>query len=137
MIPTLKKHQRILIAPLHWGFGHATRCIPIIDHLISSGKDVAIAGDSASFAMLQRRYPNLTSFELPSYNVRYGSSMTLSMLLQGLKLMVTYRKELKEVDRIVKDWQPNVIISDNRFGVRHKDSHNIYLTHQLNIQHKK
>ena len=115
MIPTLKKHQRILIAPLHWGLGHATRCIPIIDHLISSGKDVALAGDSASFAILQRRYPNLPSFELPAYNVRYSRSMTLGILLQGPKLMATYRKELKEVDRIVNDWQPDVIISDNRF----------------------
>jgi len=137
MITTLKQHQRILIAPLHWGFGHATRCIPIIDHLISLEKDVAIAGDNTSFAMLKRRYPNLTSFELPSYKVRYGYSLTLSMFLQGPRLIATYRKELKEVDRIVKEWQPDVIISDNRFGVRHKDTHNIYLTHQLNIQHRK
>ena len=137
MITTLKQYQRILIAPLHWGFGHATRCIPIIDYLISLEKDVAIAGDNASFAMLKRRYPNLTSFELPSYKVRYGYSLTLSMFLQGPRLIATYRKELKEVDRIVKEWQPDVIISDNRFGVRHKDTHNIYLTHHLNIQHKK
>lgn len=136
MIPILEKRQRILIAPLHWGLGHATRCIPIIDHLIVLGKNVAIAGDSSSFAMVQRRYPNLPSFELPSYDVRYSSSMTLSMILQGPRLMATYLQELKEIDRIVEDWQPDAIISDNRFGVRHKDTHNIYLTHQLNIQHK-
>ena len=136
MIPTLNTYTRILIAPLHWGLGHATRCMPIIDHLLSLGKEVAIAGDSSSFAMLQRRYPHLASYRLPSYNVRYSSSMTLSMLLQGPKLMATYRKEIKATDNIVKEWQPEVIISDNRFGVRHKATHNIYLTHQLNIQHK-
>ena len=135
MIPALHKYNRFLIAPLHWGLGHATRCIPIIDNLLSLGKEVAIAGDSSSFEMLQRRYPNLESYELPAYNVRYGSSMSLSMLLQGPKLMITYRKEIKATQNIVVEWKPDVIISDNRFGVRHKKTHNIYLTHQLNIQH--
>lgn len=136
MISTLDRHQRILIAPLHWGLGHATRCIPIIDHLITLGKDVAIAGDSSSFELLKRRYPDLHSFELPSYNIRYGRSMTLSMLLQGPKLIKTYRQELKATDKIVSQWQPDVIISDNRFGVRHISTHNIYICHQLNILHQ-
>ena len=136
MIPRLEKYNRILIAPLHWGLGHATRCIPIIDHLLSIGKDLAIAGDSSSFAMLQRQYPNLPSFELPSYNISYRNNMTLGMILQGPKLMATYRKEIKATERIVKEWQPDVIISDNRFGIINNNTHNIYLTHQLNIQHK-
>lgn len=136
MIPSLHTYNRILIAPLHWGLGHATRCIPIIDYLLSLGKEIAIAGDSSSFAMLQRRYPNLPSFELPAYNVRYGNSMSLSMLLQGPKLMITYSKEIKATKSIVEEWKPEVIISDNRFGLRSEKTHNIYLTHQLNIQHK-
>lgn len=136
MIPTLEKYQRILVAPLHWGLGHATRCIPIIDHLLSIGKEVAFAGDSSSFQLLKRRYQNLPAFELPAYNVSYSGNMALSMLMQGPKFMVTYRKELKATQDIVKMWQPDVIISDNRFGVRNKNTHNIYLTHQLNIQHK-
>ncbi len=129
------QHQRILIAPLHWGLGHATRCIPIIDHLLSLQNEVAIAGDSSSFELLKSRYPNLTAFELPSYNVSYKNSMIISMLLQGPKFMATYRKEIKATKAIVSEWKPDVIISDNRFGVRSTDTHNIYLTHQLNIQH--
>ncbi|MEL6987299.1 MAG: glycosyltransferase, partial [Bacteroidota bacterium] len=27
--------KKILIAPLNWGLGHATRCIPIIKYLLS------------------------------------------------------------------------------------------------------
>lgn len=136
MLPTLEKYNRILIAPLHWGLGHATRCIPIIDHLLALGKEIAIAGDSSSFEMLKRQYPTLQSIELPSYNVRYSTSMTMNMLLQGPKLMATYRQEKKVIDLTVKEWQPDCIISDNRFGVRNEHTHNIYLTHQLNIQHK-
>ena len=136
MIPSLKEYQRILIAPLHWGLGHATRCIPIIDHLVALDKDIAIAGDSSSFELLKRRYPNLPAFELPSYKVSYSDNMALSMFLQGPKFMMTYRKEILATEEIVKQWKPDAIISDNRFGVKNKNTHNIYLTHQLNIQHK-
>jgi len=135
LIPTLPKYNRILIAPLHWGLGHATRCIPIIDHFISLGKEIAIGGDSQSFELLKRKYPDLTAFKLPAYNIRYSGNMTVSMFLQGPKLLRTYRKEKEEAKNIVKEWKPDVIISDNRFGVRSNNTHNVYLTHQLNIQH--
>ena len=35
--------KRILIAPLNWGIGHATRCIPIIENLIKNDFEVLIA----------------------------------------------------------------------------------------------
>ena len=41
--------RRILIAPLDWGLGHATRCIPIINELIKQDCEVIIAADEARF----------------------------------------------------------------------------------------
>ena len=38
--------RRVLIAPLDWGLGHATRCIPIIHALLANGYEVVIAADS-------------------------------------------------------------------------------------------
>ena len=42
-----KKRQklRILVAPLDWGLGHATRCIPIIRELVEQGVDIWLAGE--------------------------------------------------------------------------------------------
>ena len=37
--------RRVLIAPLNWGIGHATRCIPIIKRLLEAGKEVIVAAD--------------------------------------------------------------------------------------------
>ena len=31
--------SRIMIAPLNWGLGHATRCVPIIKALIETNKE--------------------------------------------------------------------------------------------------
>lgn len=135
MLPLLHDSRRILVAPLHWGLGHATRCIPIIDHYLSLGKEVAIAGDSSSFDLLKKRYPDLPAFDLPAYNISYGKNMVWSIMSQSLHLLSTYNKEKKRIKKLVKEWQADTIISDNRFGVYHPDVHNIYLTHQTNILH--
>ena len=37
--------KKVIVAPLNWGLGHATRCIPIIDELLRQGAEVIIASD--------------------------------------------------------------------------------------------
>ena len=55
----MENKKRILISPLNWGLGHATRCIPIINLLIKEGYDVIIAGEGKSRYLLQQEFPNL------------------------------------------------------------------------------
>ena len=50
---------RILVAPLDWGLGHATRCIPLIDGLLVEGKEVVLAGSGRSLLLLQEAFPEL------------------------------------------------------------------------------
>ena len=50
--------KRILIAPLDWGLGHATRCIPIIKSLLEKNT-VAIASDGEALELLRKEFPNL------------------------------------------------------------------------------
>ena len=62
--------------------------------------------------------------------------MVVSMIKQTPKLVNTFRKEKQAINTIVKEWKADTIISDNRFGVFHKSTLNIYISHQLNILHK-
>ena len=64
--------KRILVAPLNWGLGHATRCIPIIDALISHDFEPIIASDGNALELLKKEFPNLRFLELPSYNITYS-----------------------------------------------------------------
>ncbi len=41
----MPENERILIAPLNWGLGHATRCIPLIRQELIKGNKVVIASD--------------------------------------------------------------------------------------------
>ena len=67
----LNQHINILVAPLNWGFGHATRCIPIIRALIETGYNPIIASDGGALELLKKEFPDLTALELPSYDITY------------------------------------------------------------------
>ena len=61
--------MKILIAPLNWGLGHATRCIPLIRQYIAQGDHVVLGGDGESIMLLRRTFPNLRVLDLPSLNL--------------------------------------------------------------------
>ena len=125
--------KRIIVAPLHWGLGHATRCIPIIKEL-KDHNTVALASDGESLELLKREFPDLEWFQLPSYNIRYTfDSMIINMMIQGPTGIKTIRKEKKRADEIAKEWKADILISDNRFGFCSDHTKNIYITHQLCI----
>jgi len=52
-------NKNILIAPLNWGLGHATRCIPIIKALEENGFNPIIASDGVALALLKKEFPHL------------------------------------------------------------------------------
>lgn len=135
ILALLKKSKRILIAPLNWGLGHVTRCIPIIEILLAQGAEVILASDGGALRLLKQEYPALPAFKLPAYEVRYGSrSMVWNMAWQLPRIGRAVRREYGELQKLVKAQQIDIVISDNRYGCYSPATHNIFLTHQLNIQ---
>ena len=55
----MQEKKRILVAPLDWGIGHATRCIPIINYLLKHGFEVVIAADKRPLHLLSDEFPKL------------------------------------------------------------------------------
>jgi hypothetical protein len=47
---------RVLVAPLDWGLGHATRCIPIIKELINLNCEVLIAANKKDYLLLKKSF---------------------------------------------------------------------------------
>lgn len=126
--------KKILVAPLNWGLGHATRCIPIINKLFEQGFTPVLASDGAALELLAQEYPNVERLELPSYGIRYGKNLKASLFRQIPRIGKAVLKERALVDQFVNS-DPTVvgIISDNRFGVRSRRVTSVYLTHQLRV----
>tara|TARA_B100002051_G_C16704925_1_gene623179 strand:+ start:150 stop:1271 length:1122 start_codon:yes stop_codon:yes gene_type:complete len=132
----MSKKKTILVAPLHWGLGHATRCIPIIRLLLEHNFSVLLASDGAALLLLQKEFPHLETVVLPSYNITYpkkGNFFKWKILLKFPQIKKTMGAENRLVNQLVKDGKIQGIISDNRFGVRSSDIPSVFITHQLNV----
>ncbi|MFT4664494.1 MAG: hypothetical protein ACI8YQ_001181 [Polaribacter sp.] len=133
-MPQQLNTKTVLVAPLNWGLGHATRCIPIINCLLKKEVEVIIASDGAALDLLKKEFPLLPAFPLPAYDVRYPyNNMTVNILLQLPKIARAIRKEYDAIQNLVATQDIQIIISDNRFGCFSPSTYNVFMTHQLNI----
>jgi uncharacterized protein (TIGR00661 family) len=127
--------KKILVAPLNWGLGHATRCMPVIDALLSAGARVYLGGDGASFKLLKEAYPQLPAYELPSYNIQYpaGKGGAWKTLFKAPGIIKAIRKERLVVHQLAKELGLDVILSDNRYGAHTNEALSIFMCHQLRV----
>ena len=125
--------MKILIAPLNWGLGHATRCIPIIEHYLQQGHQVILAGDGDSLLLLQQRFPSLTSIDFPPLKLHYTSNpQQLGFYSRAIfSLMRATLADHYHLQQLLAREHFDLIISDNRFGLYTRDTQSIYITHQL------
>lgn len=128
--------KRVLIAPLDWGLGHATRCIPIIDELRKRGCEVSIASSGLALALLKKEYPLLQFFELASYKATYSARLPLmiSVFFQIPKFLHAISLEHKQIEKIIAEHSIELVLSDNRFGCWSKNVPSVFITHQTMIQ---
>ena len=132
----MKEKKKILICPLDWGLGHATRCIPIIQELLKRGCDVQIASSSEALTLLKTEFPDLIFYNLTGYRPRYSTStsLILPLALQMPKFVRAIRAEHKEVETIIRQNGISLVISDNRFGCWSSKIPCVMITHQLQIK---
>ena len=64
----------VLVAPLNWGLGHATRCIPIIKALQENNFTPIIASDGVALELLKKEFPYIQTLQLPSYQIEYAKN---------------------------------------------------------------
>ena len=132
----MKAKKRILVAPLDWGIGHATRCIPIINALLKHDFEVILAADGRPLHLLSAEFPQLEIIRFEGYNIKYSNylPMSISMLLQIPKLLWDIKKENSALAEIITDYNIDGVISDNRFGLFSNKVPCVFITHQLQIQ---
>ena len=131
-----KEPVSVLVAPLDWGLGHATRCIPIINELIQQGALVVIAASSGQKRLLIQEFPNQKFLEIPGYNIRYKRGILLkwALFFRIPSLLKQIRRENKWLEETVQKCKIDAVISDNRYGLFHKNLFCVFITHQLYIQ---
>jgi predicted glycosyltransferase len=132
----VNKFLRILVSPLNWGMGHATRCVPVIRELQKHDAEILLGADGKALAFLRDYFPELESFSLPDLNMQYpaNGSMALHMMRKAPEILRSARKEHLLLEKLVKDRNISGVISDNRFGLWSEQAYSVYITHQIRIK---
>ena len=128
---------RILLAPLDWGLGHATRCIPLIRLLLSHQAEVLIAAEGAAATLFKTEFPGIVILPLKGYHITYSNhknAFFLKMFIQLPKILEAIRHEKKWLEATLGPNRIDAVISDNRYGFCSKMVPGVFITHQLHIR---
>ncbi len=132
-----KTSIRFLVSALDWGMGHTTRMVPIMQYLQHIGHQVVFAGNSWQRAFIDKICPGIETINLEGYNIQYaqlGWLNKLRLLAQAPHILKSIAKEQDWLQQHIGTIKPDIIISDNRYGIHSPNCYSVILTHQLEIQ---
>jgi UDP-N-acetylglucosamine:LPS N-acetylglucosamine transferase len=129
------KRKRILLSPLNWGLGHVTRTIPIIQAFIQSQNEVIICCDSDQEEIYRKYFPELWYVYHKGYPFSFKGkgNWSLDIMRHVFSLNDFLAEEKKRVDQLVEKFNPDLVISDQRFGFLSVKVKSIIISHQLNL----
>jgi hypothetical protein len=89
--------QRILIAPLDWGLGHAARCIPIIEQQLQNGNNIVFAGTKQQHKFITIHQLKVQCVDLFGYSIHYSAFLPqwIKIALQIPKILLAIKQEKK------------------------------------------
>lgn len=126
--------QRILVAVLNWGLGHATRTQVLIHDWVSQGKEVWIASDGEAHEYLKQRFPSCTfAHSIPSSSVHYDT-LHLSKIRWYRGAWQMHRliqKDQQRCSQLLSEHHFDLIVSDSRLGFYAKHVKSVIISHQL------
>ena len=132
----LSRKKTVLVSPLDWGLGHATRCVPVIQELIHQQVEVIIGTSGLSGHWLKKTFPHLESVPVPYHEIRYHSwlPMEITALMRYPSIRKMIAAEHQWLLSFCRHRKIDGIISDNRYGLYHPSIHSVCITHQMYVQ---
>ncbi|PKR79592.1 hypothetical protein CW751_14335 [Brumimicrobium salinarum] len=123
------------MSPLNWGLGHVCRTIPIIKQLIAQGNEVIICCDENQEVIYRQYFPEI--WYVPHQGYPFDFKGKGKWALDILRKMPALHDFLTSEKNKVQDWvekfNPDLIISDQRYGFISKTVKSVIITHQLSL----
>ena len=128
--------MRVLIAPLNWGLGHATRCVPLVNRFLAQGDEVVLGGDGESLLLLRKHFPTLKVVHLADLSLSYSTDRSqVGAMLRALpKIVRAAWADHRLLGELLERELFDLVVSDNRFGLFSRKTRCVYITHQLHIR---
>jgi UDP-N-acetylglucosamine:LPS N-acetylglucosamine transferase len=128
--------KRILIVPLNWGLGHATRLIPVIKLCKEEGATVILGGSNRHQDFLQQETGATETVSMPCLKIflSHSHAQVRTIILQLPLIFIYLFREHQAVQRIIRKRKIDLIISDCCFGLWSHKIPAILITHQIYIE---
>ncbi len=127
--------MKVLYGVCSWGLGHATRSLPILRKLIDEGNEVTIVATGSSLELLKMELGTKADYiDFPDYPLPYTQKSNMFLLKFAFFLPTIAKsiiEEHKKIVRLLDKRRFDIIISDNRYGVFHRNVKSYFITHQL------
>ncbi len=105
--------------------------IPLISLLKKDFEVITAAGGNARL-VIKDAFPDLKCYNLPGMKITYPDSNFMKGAIKRIPGFLFHSvREFFLARRLVKTLKPDIIISDNRYGVFNKRAFSIIITHQL------
>lgn len=131
----MTKKKTILICPMDWGLGHATRVVPIIELLLAKEARVIIGADNKPLAFLRNRFPQCEWVKIPGFQPSYQKkgSLALKVTTDIPEILIESRKAHDLLEKVIRKMNVDAVISDNRYELYSNQVPTVFMTHQLRI----
>lgn len=126
-------YMKILVSPLDWGLGHSTRLSALVFQLYADGNEIVLAGSGLSLQLLTADHPTLRCMQLKSFSPFFFRHLPqwIAISVQVPWFVWCIIREWWQVRKLLSAEAFDMIVSDNRYGVRNNKCKSILLTHQL------
>ena len=133
LLPADIKGKKVVVSPLNWGLGHATRLIPVVETLLANDNEIILAGEKPSIDILALRFNACKVIVFDDGPFKFDENF-FSVAGQ-VNFVKTLRQRIKadrqRSERIAQETGAGIIVSDNRYGFFSSLTYNIIVTHQL------
>jgi spore coat polysaccharide biosynthesis predicted glycosyltransferase SpsG len=127
----LKRGYNILICPLEWGLGHATRMIPLARKLRDMNNNVFIGSGEEHLSLFRKEVPGVSYINFSGFKPEYSRYLPqyLALLFRTPQLIFHSVREHFVLKKIISENDIDIVISDNRFGLWNRNITTVYITH--------
>lgn len=131
----MNKKYNILICPLEWGLGHAARMIPIASRLREMNNNIFIGAGEEHLALFRNELTGLEYINFQGFRPGYSKHLPqyLTLLMKIPEFIYHIIREHNMLKKIIREFEIDIVISDNRFGLWNKKVRTVYVTHMLRI----
>ncbi len=127
--------SRIYFAVLNMGLGHAARTLPIIKKFKQKNWEILVGCNGRALKFLKNELPTVKFISTPDYKIEYSKKnyLLLKLFFQLPYIFKKIHEEHLICEKVVTDFSPDIIFSDNCFGVYHKKVPSFFLSHQISF----